>query len=74
MRKWKIKLQFENGRTHFDSFTLTDIAALIKDSKNKEKAHQTLPLDKWIVAMVFDKATHTCPIAELTNASIIQEG
>lgn len=72
MRKWKIEFQFKNGRTHFTFFTLTDIANFIK--QNKTKKEQTLPINKWIIAMVFDRAAHTvCPLSELKHAIIFKE-
>ena len=77
MRKWKVKLKFENGMTNFTSFTLVDVGTFIKDSRvknNGRKKHRSVPINRWLISMVFDKAIHTHPIAELVSATILQEG
>lgn len=76
MRRWKIKLEFANGSEHLGSFTLKDIAAFVKHERirNKEaKIHKVIPLDKWLIVMLFDLAARVCPIAELTNATMFKE-
>lgn len=77
MRKWKIELRFENGLTHFTSFTLTEIAAFIKNTKLKNhgaKTRKALPIDIWLVDMVFDIAQTVNLGTELSYASIEPEG
>ena len=76
MRRWKIKLKFENGLTHLTSFTLTDIAAFIKNTKFRNhgvEMHKTLPIDIWLVDMVFDTAKNINFNTKLSYASIKPE-
>lgn len=80
MRKWRIELQFENRGIHFSTFTLKDVTAFIKESRNcmnnknsEVEKYKTLPVDKWIVAMVFDRAERVYPNTELVAAVITEE-
>lgn len=76
MRRWKIKLQFENGLTHLTSFTLVDVAAFIKETKVKNNGinvHRTLPIDTWLIDMVFGIAQTTGFGTKLSYATIIPE-
>lgn len=77
MRKWKIKLQFENELVHFTSFTLAEVATFIKITKIKNhgaKIHKTLPIDTWLVDMTFDVAQNINLGTKLSYASIELEG
>lgn len=77
LRKWKVKLQFENGLIHLTSFTLTDVATFIKATKIKNhgvRIHKTLPIDVWLIDMVFDVAQNTNLGNKLSYASIEPEG
>lgn len=77
MRTWKICMRLDNGTTHLLSVTLPDIAAFIKKSIIKNdgvKKHTTLPIDSWLVDIVFDKAMEGRPIARVMDATISQRG
>lgn len=77
MHKWKIYMHFDNDTAHLLSVTLPDIAAFIKKSiakNNGVKEHTTLPIDAWLVDIVFDKAMEYYPITELMDATIYQRG
>ncbi len=72
-RRWKIKMRFGSGLTHLASFDLIDISEFITHTKNDNdgvKIHDTLPLDLWLIDMVFDKATQVCPDTDLIDATI----
>lgn len=76
-RQWKICMHFDNGTTHLLSVKLSDVAAFIKKSTAKNKGvkmHTTLPLNSWLVDIVFDKAAEDYPIARLMDATISQRG
>lgn len=75
MRIWKISIHFDDGTTHLLSVTLSDIAAFIKEDTNKNggvKIYSTLPIDSWLVEIVFNKAKRDCPTANLIDATIFQ--
>jgi hypothetical protein len=61
---------------HFTSFTLVEIAAFIKATKIKNhgvKIHKVLPIDIWLVDMVFDAAQNISFGTKLSCASIEPE-
>ena len=77
MRTWKICMRFDNGTTSLLSVTLSDIAAFIKESIIKNdgvKKHTTLPIDAWLIDIVFDKAREDHQIAKVMDATISQRG
>lgn len=71
-KRWKVQLQFKGGINRFTSFSLSDLAAFIK-KYDKKKLRKTLPINPWLIDMVFDKATSIYPIEELVSATIFQE-
>ena len=77
MRTWKICMRFDDGTTHLLSVTLPDIAAFIKESIAKNggvKKHTTLPIDAWLVDVVFDKAMEGHQSAKVMDATISLRG
>lgn len=77
MRAWEINIRFDNDTEHLFSVTLSDIAAFIKESTIKNegvKKHTTLPIDSWLVDLVFDKAVEDYPNAIVIEATISQRG
>lgn len=75
--KWRIRMHFDSGTEYYFSVTLPDIAAFIKTSvakNNGVKKHTTLPIDAWLVDLVFDKAMGDCPTANLMDATIFKRG
>jgi len=74
-RKWRMALHFNNGTTCLFSVTLREIVAFIKETKAKNKGaeeHDTLPIELWLLDMVFDKAKNYVTTS-LIDASIHQE-
>lgn len=79
MRKWKIKVQFEGGATHLNTFTIAEVVTFIKRErlKNKEiRTHHIFPVDKWLIDMLFVKVNTISPslhYTNLINATIIPQ-
>lgn len=77
MRAWEINIRFDNDTEHLFSVALSDIAAFIKESIIKNdgvKKYTTLPIDSWLVDLVFDKAVEDYPNARVIEATISQRG
>jgi len=75
--RWKVCMHFDNGTSCLFSVTLPEIAAFIKKSiakNNGIKEHNTLPIDSWLVDLIFDKAGENYPTVRLTDAIISKRG
>lgn len=76
MRVWKVELQFKNGTKRFTSFNLAEVAAFIKNVKTEgdtTRLCNTLPIDTWIIHMVFREAFLIHADTELVVAVISKE-
>lgn len=74
---WKVCMHFDNDTTHLFSVTLPDIAAFIKKSIAENdgiKKHTTLPIESWLVDLIFYKAVEDYPTVRLTTATIFKRG
>lgn len=73
MRRWVIKLYFNNETPHLSSVTLKDVSNFIKTSKAKNggvKIHKTLPVEAWLLDIALSKAINMEQL--LINATITQ--